>query len=44
MVLAPASYEYVFTDCPENLWSMILKDLGGKYASLSTVPENLLLN
>ncbi|ADZ18156.1 MULTISPECIES: YqgE/AlgH family protein [Chlamydia] len=42
--LAPASYEYVFTDCPENLWSMILKDLGGKYASLSTVPENLLLN
>lgn len=42
--LAPASYDYVFTDDPENLWSQILKDLGGRYASLATVPENLFLN
>ncbi|EPP34306.1 hypothetical protein CP10139811_0239 [Chlamydia ibidis] len=42
--LAPGKYEYVFSPNPEDLWSLVLKDLGGKYASLSTVPENLLLN
>ncbi len=42
--VAPGSYEYVFTTPPESLWSIVLRDLGGKYASLSTVPENLLLN
>ncbi|MBQ8498352.1 YqgE/AlgH family protein [Chlamydia sp.] len=42
--LAPASQELVFTVHPENLWSFVLQNLGGRFASLSTVPENLLLN
>lgn len=42
--LAPGQYAYVFPEDPENLWHRVLLDLGGKYASLSTVPENLFLN
>lgn len=42
--LSPGNFDRVFSSCPEMLWSTILLSLGGKYASLSTVPENLLLN
>ncbi|WP_035416802.1 YqgE/AlgH family protein [Chlamydia pneumoniae] len=42
--LAPGNKDYVFYSEPEDLWALVLKDLGGKYASLSTVPDNLLLN
>lgn len=43
-LLSHASKDYVFFHEPENLWSSVLRDLGGRYASLATVPENLLLN
>lgn len=43
-LLSPASSEYVFQSDPGELWSMILRDLGGKYASFSTVPEDIFLN
>ena len=42
--LAPASQEIVFTARPDKLWSDVLQNLGGRFASMSTVPENLLLN
>ncbi|WP_201457009.1 YqgE/AlgH family protein [Chlamydia sp. 17-3921] len=42
--LTPGCREYVFSSDPENLWSLVLRDMRGKYASLSTVPENLFLN
>lgn len=42
--LAPSSQEIIFTDAPERMWSDVLQNLGGRFASLSTIPENLLLN
>lgn len=42
--LSPGNSEDVFSPNPEMLWSKTLLRLGGKYASLSTVPENLLVN
>lgn len=42
--LSPGSSEHVFSLTPETLWSKILLSLGGKYASLSTVPEDLFVN
>ena len=42
--LSPASQEFVFSEHPEKLWSEVLQNLVGRFASLSTVPENLLLN
>ncbi|MEX1012496.1 MAG: YqgE/AlgH family protein [Waddliaceae bacterium] len=42
--LHPATAEYVFDVPPEKLWQTILRDMGGKYASLSMIPEDLTLN
>ena len=35
---------YVFEVPPDQLWQTVLRDMGGKYASLSTIPEDLSLN
>lgn len=40
----PASYHYLFEVPPENLWKTLLQDMGGKYAPLSMIPEDLSLN
>lgn len=40
----PSSAKYVFHTPPEKLWQSILRDMGGKYATLSMIPEDLTLN
>ena len=35
---------YVFEVSPDQLWQTVLRDMGGKYASLSMIPEDLNLN
>ena len=39
-----ATYRHIFEINPENLWQTVLRDMGGKYASLSMIPEDLSLN
>lgn len=40
----PASSEHIFETAPEKLWQQLLRELGGKYATLSMIPEDLSLN
>lgn len=42
--LFQASYKYIFDIPPEKLWQQLLLDMGGRYATLSTIPEDLSLN
>ncbi len=42
--LHPATDEYVFKTAPDKAWISILKSMGGKYASLAMIPEDLSLN
>lgn len=42
--LAPGSARYVFEVDPDKLWQTILRELGGKYATYSMIPEDLSLN
>ena len=42
--LYPASAAYIFETPPEKLWSTLLREMGGRYASLSMIPEDLNLN
>lgn len=42
--LYPASKELLFDISSDDIWSHILKKMGGKYASLSMIPEDLSLN
>lgn len=42
--LHPASPNPVFSQTPEKTWQLLLKEMGGKYATLSTIPEDLTLN
>ena len=42
--LYPASGKYVFDTDPEKLWQDLLLEMGGKYATLSMIPEDLSLN
>ena len=42
--LTPASSQYVFEIPSEKLWQTILRDMGGKYATLSMIPADLSLN
>jgi putative transcriptional regulator len=42
--LSPGSTKYVFETPPEKLWQTILRDMGGRYATLSMIPEDLSLN
>ena len=43
-LLQPASKKYIFDVPPEKLWQKLLRDMGGKYAALSVIPEDLSLN
>ncbi len=40
----PSSSTHLFHTPPEKIWQVLLKEMGGKYASLSMIPENLMLN
>jgi putative transcriptional regulator len=42
--LYPATPELVFETPPEALWSTLLLRMGGKYATLSTIPEDPSVN
>jgi putative transcriptional regulator len=42
--ISPANSKYIFNSQPEKLWQNILRDMGGKYATLSMIPEDLSLN
>ena len=40
----PASRELLFKVPPEKLWRHLLREMGGKYATLSMIPDDLSLN
>lgn len=42
--LYPASDKYVFEIPPEKVWQSLLREMGGRYATLSMIPEDLSLN
>lgn len=42
--LHKAKSEHLFSIPPEKLWQTALREMGGKYASLSMIPEDLSLN
>lgn len=42
--LHPASLDYIFHVPPDKLWQRLLRDMGGRYAALSLIPEDLSLN
>ncbi len=42
--LHPANSRLVFETPSDKLWQTILREMGGKYASLSMIPEDLSLN
>ena len=42
--LQPASFQHIFHTPPEKLWQTLLREMGGKYATLSMIPEDLSLN
>ena len=43
-LLYPSSSHLLFHVPPEKLWQTLLKEMGGKYATLSMIPEDLTLN
>lgn len=43
-LVQPARADLIFQTPPEKLWQQILLEMGGKYASLSTLPEDLSVN
>lgn len=42
--LYPGSSKIVFEIAPEKMWQTVLRQMGGKYATLSMIPEDLSLN
>ncbi len=40
----PATVNEIFYTDPEKIWAKILKEMGGKYALISTIPEDLSVN
>lgn len=40
----PGDAKYIFETPPEALWRTLLKEMGGKYATLATIPDDLNLN
>lgn len=40
----PASEKHIFETHPDKLWQVLLRELGGRYATLSMIPEDLSLN
>jgi putative transcriptional regulator len=42
--LHPCRKEHVFSIPPEKLWQTVLKEMGGRYATLAMMPSDLMLN
>ncbi len=42
--LKEASTKYLFETEADSLWQTLLRDMGGRYATLSMIPEDLTLN
>ena len=42
--LHPASLKHIFDTPPQKVWQTVLREMGGKYATLSMIPEDLSLN
>ena len=42
--LCPATSRHIFEIPPKQLWQTLLQEMGGKYKTLSVMPENLDLN
>lgn len=42
--LCPATKEHIFDTPPEKLWQTLLREMGGRFATLSMIPEDLSLN
>lgn len=42
--LYPATKKHIFNTPSEKLWQHLLREMGGKYATLSMIPEDLSLN
>ena len=42
--LHPASSQHIFETSSDKIWQTILREMGGKYATLSMIPEDLSLN
>lgn len=42
--VSPSSAKHVFETYPEEMWQEVLREMGGKYASYSMIPEDLSLN
>ncbi|MEZ5314773.1 MAG: YqgE/AlgH family protein [Chlamydiales bacterium] len=42
--ICPGTAKHIFETPPETLWQTVLRELGGKYATLSMIPEDLTLN
>lgn len=42
--LHPSSEYHLFHIPPEKLWQSLLREMGGKYATISMIPEDLTLN
>ncbi len=42
--LYPASERFLFHVPPDRLWQTLLREMGGKYATISMIPEDLSLN
>ena len=40
----PASPKYIFQIPAEKVWQSLLRDMGGKYATMSMIPEDLTVN
>ncbi len=43
-LLHPATAHHLFRVPPEKLWQILLREMGGKFATLSMIPEDLTLN
>lgn len=43
-LLYPATSQHIFHTPTEKLWQTLLREMGGKYATLSMIPEDLTLN
>jgi putative transcriptional regulator len=42
--LCPATKQHIFETPADQVWQTLLKQMGGKYAALSMIPEDLSLN
>jgi putative transcriptional regulator len=42
--IAPATSQHIFDTPPEKLWQTLLREMGGRFATLSMIPEDPSLN